>query len=103
MGVSLFVVAPPLSVDNVVQALKAISAEWRQVGYRLYIPDVVQQCIESEHSTDMERLHALVHWWLLRDPLTSWRRLIHRLDNDHDYTGVADSFRAYAEELPGEQ
>ena len=107
VGVSLFVAAPPLSVDNVVQALKALSALWRDVGDWLYIPKAAQQHIESEYSTDVECLRALVRCWLLRDPLASWRRLIHQLDLGSDFlldfAGVADGVRAYAEELPGQQ
>ena len=107
VGVSLFVAAPPLSVDNVVQALKAISAKWQHVGDCLDIPNAVQQHIKSEHFTHVECLRALVRCWLLRDPLASWRRLIHGLErrsyNSSDFVGVSDEIRAYAEELPGQQ
>ena len=105
---SLFVVAPPLSVDNVLKTLKTLSTKWRDMGRNcLYIPEAVLQCIESEHSTDVGCLRALVRYWLLRDPLASWRRIIMQLDSMshlyHDFTRVADGIRAYAEEQPGQQ
>ncbi len=107
MGVSLFVAAPPLSVDNVLKALKDLSARWQHVGDQLSIPSAVQQRIRSEHSTDVGRLRALVRYWLLRDPLASWRRIIMQLDRRSNlsptFSRVADSIRVYAEEQPGQQ
>ena len=50
---------------------------------------------------------AAVRYWLLRDPLASWRRLIERLDYWADvigygrYNDIADRIRHYAEELTG--
>ena len=60
----------------------------------------------SHHSTD-EQEAAVVQYWLLRDPLASWRRIIHQLDEwaGHPgcghYSDIADRIRHYAEELSG--
>ena len=60
----------------------------------------------AHHSTD-EQEAAVVRYWLLRDPLASWRKIILQLDEWAGYTGddhysyIADSIRHYAEELTG--
>ena len=60
----------------------------------------------SHHSTD-EQEAAVVRYWVLRDPLASWRRIIHQLDEWADipgyghYSDIADRIRHYAEELTG--
>jgi hypothetical protein len=55
-------------------------------------------------STDEERTAALVREWLLRDPLATWRRIIHEL-LDYDVStkehSLGDSIVHYAEELTG--
>ena len=59
----------------------------------------------AHHSTD-EQEAAVVRYWLLRDPLASWRRIIYQLDEwagygyGH-YSDIADRIRHYAEELTG--
>ena len=58
------------------------------------------------HSTDQQEA-AVVRYWLLRDPLASWRRIIYQLDVWAFYSGYghygdfADCIRHYAEELTG--
>ena len=60
----------------------------------------------DHHSTDEQEV-AAVRYWLLRDPLASWRRIIYQLDFWADDTGyghysdIADRIRHYAEELTG--
>ena len=62
----------------------------------------------AHHSTD-EQEAAVVRYWLLRDPLASWRRIIHQLDlwagyygySYGHYSDIADRIRHYAEELTG--
>ena len=60
----------------------------------------------AHHSTD-EQEAAVVRYWLLRDPLASWRRIMYQLDLwavDPDYghySDIADRIRHYAEELAG--
>ena len=59
----------------------------------------------AHHSTD-EQEAAVVRYWLLRDPLASWRKIIRQLDRwagygyGH-YSDIADRIRHYAEELTG--
>ena len=60
----------------------------------------------AHHSTD-EQEAAVVQYWLLRDPLASWRRLIYQLDGRAGLPGyghygdIADRIHHYAEELTG--
>ena len=60
----------------------------------------------AHHSTD-EQEAAVVRYWLLQDPLASWRRLIYQLDGRAGLPGyghcsdIADRIRHYAEELTG--
>ena len=60
----------------------------------------------AHHSTD-EQEAAVVRYWLLRDPLASWRKIIHQLDvwagfpRYGHYSDIADRIRHYAEELTG--
>ena len=60
----------------------------------------------AHHSTDQQET-AVVRYWLLRDPLASWRRIIEQLDrranntDDDQYSDIADRIRHYAEELTG--
>ena len=59
----------------------------------------------AHHSTD-EQEAAVVRYWLLRDPLASWRKIIRQLDlwagfGYGHYGDIADRIRHYAEELTG--
>ena len=62
--------------------------------------------LRSAHHSTGEQEAAVVRYWLLRDPLASWRRIIHQLDEwadygyDH-YSDIADRIRHHAEELTG--
>ena len=91
-------------MENVATILEQLSLY--DVRYMLYIPRAKLAAIKSEFSTDKERLRALIQYWLLRDPYTSWRRLIIRLDYRSEYSEVATaaaiSIRNYAEKLTGQ-
>lgn len=102
--VVVLAVAPPLSIDVVMGALESLSDKWRYVGKEiLHIPDSVLDSVELEHSSDAERLRAGVRYWLLRDPLASWRKLVYMLDwEDEDaYRAVAAKLRSNTEKPSG--
>ena len=73
----------------------------------LGIPRAQLAELRSAHYSTDEQEAAIVRYWLLRDPLASWRRIILQLDvwaNDPDYgnySAIADRIRHYAEELTG--
>ena len=101
---SLFVVAPPLSVDNVMAVLGGVAHKWMLVGEELHIPDATLSYIDGECKDDLECLGRVVHYWLLKDPTASWRRLICGLyyTNDDDLLNVAYAIIEYAEKLTGQ-
>ena len=71
----------------------------------LGIPDAQLAELQSSHHSTDEQEAAVVRYWLLRDPLASWRRIIYQLDYWADdyghYSDIADRIRHYAEELTG--
>ena len=94
--------ATALTVNNIVQELRGVD-----IAVVLDIPAAQLAELQSaQHSTD-EQEAAVVWYWLLRDPLASWRRIICQLDEwagrpgyGH-YSDIADRIRHYAEELTG--
>ena len=87
-----------LTVNNIIEAIQGL--DWRKFGTTLYIPDSKLDEISQEYVTDKQRETAVVRYWLLWDPLASWRRIIHELYLD-DEEERADRIRHYAEELTG--
>ena len=85
-------------------SLESLAHKWKNLGTMLLIPTLTLNNIQSEYSNDAERLRAAVRYWLLQDPLASWKRLIYELDlwDDEDAHKVADTIRIYAEKLPGQ-
>lgn len=78
------------------------TSPWRDVGeHYLHVPVSKLNTIESEYSTDEERLAAVVRHWVLWDPYASWRRLMHRLycENKSD---MIEKIKNYAEKQPGQ-
>ena len=62
--------------------------------------------IQADHHSIDEQAVAAVRYWLLRDPLASWRKIIYQLDflagfGYGHYSVIADRIRHYAEELTG--
>ena len=84
--------------------LGGVAGSWRGVGTRLFVPRAVLDLIASECTSDSECLRKALRYWIQRDPLASWRRLIVGLDwsGDYDLVGVADGVRHLAEELTGQ-
>ena len=88
-----------LTVANIRRAVQGL--EWRRLGGMiLEIPDFILDEISKEHTTDDQHEGAVIHSWMLHDPLASWRRLIERLhwchEDDH-----ANRISHYAEKLTG--
>ena len=83
--------ATALTVNNIVQELRGVD-----IATILGIPDAQ---LAELHSTD-EQEAAVVRYWLLRDPLASWRNIIWQLDI-YGYDHYANRIRHYAEELTG--
>ena len=100
-----------LTVQNILQELRGVDLFKLDILGKntLGIPSAkLDELMAAHHSTDQQEA-AVVRYWLLRDPLASWRRIIHQLDRRADYfyteddwySDNADRIRHYAEELTG--
>ena len=104
------VLPPALTVNNIVQELKGVDLLKMNPMLGKTILDIpaaqLAELQSAHHSTD-EQEAAVVQYWLLRDPLASWREIIYQLDDwatDPDYGhygDIANRIRHYAEELTG--
>ena len=112
MFVYVFVAAPPLSVDRVMNALGELAEHWRDVGGELDIPDTALSAIEADNPTKKDCLKGAVRFCLYRCQFASWRHIISTLDymsGDSDYEDYHDDLkrvytkmRPYAERLTGQ-
>ena len=89
--------------------LERVASLWVYVGDTLCLPHTTLNVIGSENVSDVERLRAVLRYWLQHDPHASWRMLIWRFDKclypDHEskeVNEVADDIRSYAEPLTGQ-
>lgn len=84
--------------------LKVLAERWRHVGGWLYVPAAAMDVIASENSSDLQCLRATVIYWLMHDPLASWRRLCFRFDwsGDSHLEKLAGDCRSFAEKLAGQ-
>ena len=97
------------TVNNIIQELRGVDF-FKVDDYSKTIlgihPAQLAELQSAHHSTD-EQEAAVVRYWLLRDPLASWRKIIRQLDlwaGYHvygHYSDIADRIRHYAEELTG--
>ncbi len=85
-----------LTVANIRRVVQGLN--WKSLGGVLYVPDSILDEISKEHRDHHEA--AVIHYWLLHDPLASWRRLIDRLHRWGE-DGLAKRISHYAEELTG--
>ena len=103
MTMLFFFSVPPLSVDNIMAVLRGLEERWTRVGRALGVPRTVRDQIKADSSSDHDGLKSLVRYWVQRDPLASWRRLIWLLEKyGGGLEGVAESIMNYAEKLRGQ-
>jgi hypothetical protein len=83
--------------------LEPVKEKWKRVGRELYIPKAAMDVIQSDFDSDIDRLRAVIRYWLMRDPYASWRRLIWRFDGSgyNNLRRIAESLRNHAEKLTG--
>ena len=107
----LLLAAPPLSMDEVLQAVKGVN--WRRLGKELigeyYEPNLSDDTtnldrIHDEHESDEARLRAVVEEFLTKTDTRrgrpSWRRVIWSLYSAHEID-KAQQISSYAEPLQG--
>ena len=99
----ILALGPPLTVDNAMTALEGVARKWRDVGEQLCIRGNTMDVIALESTSDLQCLRGTLIYWLIHDPLASWRRLIYRFDKSHDadLERIADDCRKFAEKISG--
>ena len=91
--------ATALTVNNVMKVVEEV--EWRTLCDRiLRVPSSKEQEIENECSTDKDRKISSIKWWIMNDPLASWRRITDQLYRHREDT-IADKIRHYCEDVTG--
>ena len=95
-----FTLVPALTVDNIMAALRGIEGRWDNNRFWLYVPYETRQEIRSQHSTDSERLRAVILYALTLHPRSSWRCVIHALHGIEEHQ-VAEQILYYSEPVIG--
>ena len=81
-------------------ALRGIEGRWNYFGQCLYVPDESRQEIRSQHSTDCDRLRAVILYVLTLHPRSSWRCVIRTLHWMEEHQ-VAERIQDYSEPVTG--
>ena len=96
----------PLTPSNVMRALRELEEGkwWKKYGLRfwLHIPRSKMTEIKQNFPNTIDQKKQLVYYWMQKDPLATWRRLINALYGMGE-TKLADSIRSNAEPLTGIQ
>ena len=98
--------APPLTLENICVAIKAIR-DWKKFGtellYSIFAFDKKMNEIERQHVSIEARLKAVVETFLHGEGLyqPSWRAVIHALYDSNQYQYVHD-IKSYAEAVEGQ-
>ena len=81
-------------------ALRGIEGKWNVIGDSLYVPYATRQEIGSQHSTDSDRLRAVILYVLTLHPRSSWRCVINVLHWMEEHQ-VAERIQDYSEPVTG--
>ena len=92
-----FPIVPALTVENIRVALRGIEEErWDDIGQWLRVPEETRREIRSQHSTDSERLRAVLLYTLTLHPRSSWRCVINALHRIEEHQ-VVERIQDYSE------
>ena len=97
----------PLTPSNVMRALRELGEgkwwkEYGGLGFWLSIPQPKMTEIKQNFPNTMDQKKQFIYYWMQKDPLATWRRLINALYKMGE-TKLADSIRSNAEPLTGIQ
>ena len=81
-------------------ALRGIERRWNDIGECLYVPWPTRLEIRSQHSTDSDRLRAVILYFLTLHPRSSWRCVINALHWMKEHQ-VAEQIQDYSEPVTG--
>ena len=81
-------------------ALRGIEGRWYDIGRWLYVPVETRWEIENQHSTDLDRLRAVILYILTLHPRSSWRCVINALRWIREHQ-VAERIQHYSEPVTG--
>ena len=81
-------------------ALRGIEGRWDYFAIWLCVPDETRQEIGSQHSTDSDRLRAVILYVLTLHPRSSWRCVINALHWMKEHQ-VAERIQDYSEPVTG--
>ena len=96
----LFPLVPALTVENIMAALRGMERRWDIIGAWLYVPEKTRWEIRSQHSTDSDRLRAVILYVLTLHPRSSWRCVINALHGMREHQ-VAERIQDYSEPVTG--
>ena len=82
------------------KALRGTENKWDVFGQRLYVPSETRQKIKTQHSTDSDRLRAVILYVLTLHPRASWRCFIDALHWMPEHQ-VAEQIQDYSEPVKG--
>ena len=81
-------------------ALRGIEGKWNDIGKWLSVPEETREEIRSQHSTDSDRLRAVILYVLTLHPRSSWRCVINALHWMEEHQ-VAERIQDYSEPVTG--
>ena len=89
-----------LTTDNILRDLHGVNLH--RLGSVLSVPDHKRAEIKQQHSTQTNRMRAIIEYWLSVDPAPSWRKLLFTLE----YCGLCqaeDKVKPHVEPLIGKK
>ena len=84
----------PLTVKDIQNELKEMTAEWYQLGVQLEIPPATLNTLECDHPHDARRcMTEVITRWLQNAPECSWAKLAKAVGAMGGYAALAERLR----------
>ena len=81
----------PLTVKEIQNELREMTAEWYQLGVQLKIPPATLNTIERDHPHDAQRcMTEVMNRWLQNAPESSWAKLAQAVEAMGGYVALAE-------------
>ena len=87
---------PTLTTDNLMEVVKEVEHRWKEFGDKLYVSGSKLGNIKGLYQTDHLRMEAVVDYYVICHPFSSWKRVgtalqemeLHQLANNVTTTYV---------------